>query len=139
MGIYFNPSNDSFTKDKNSELYLDKTGLLEYLNRVICTNANCISVSHARRFGKSHAAGMIDAYYSRGCDSSVLFGDTEIAAKESYKKHMNRYNVIHIDVSSFWDAYKDKTIEKIKEYIYDELRQVYGDKVDYSKMISSVL
>ena len=56
MGIYFNPSNDSFTKDKNSELYLDKTGLLEYLNRVICTNANCISVSHARRFGKSHAA-----------------------------------------------------------------------------------
>lgn len=139
MGIYFNPSNDSFTKDKNSELYLDKTGLLEYLNRVICTNANCISVSHARRFGKSHAAGMIDAYYSRGCDSSVLFGDTEIATKESYKKHMNRYNVIHIDVSSFWDAYKDKTIEKIKEYIYDELRQVYGDKVDYSKMISSVL
>lgn len=40
MGIYFNPSNDSFTKDKNSELYLDKTGLLEYLNRVICTNTN---------------------------------------------------------------------------------------------------
>ena len=48
MGIYFNPSNDSFTKDKNSELYLDKTGLLEYLNRVICTNANCISVSHVK-------------------------------------------------------------------------------------------
>lgn len=29
MGIYFNPGNESFTKDKNSELYLDKTGLLE--------------------------------------------------------------------------------------------------------------
>ena len=56
--------------DKNSELYIDKTGLLEYLNRVICTNANCISVSHARRSGKSHAAGMIDAYYSCGCDSA---------------------------------------------------------------------
>lgn len=70
MGTYFNPSNESFTKDKNSELYIDKTGLLEYLNRVICTNANCISVSHARRSGKSHAAGMIDAYYSCGCDSA---------------------------------------------------------------------
>mgnify|MGYP003401110975 FL=1 len=70
MGTYFNPNNESFTKDKNSELYIDKTGLLEYLNRVICTNANCISVSHARRFGKSHAAGMIDAYYSCGCDSA---------------------------------------------------------------------
>lgn len=70
MGTYFNPNNESFTKDKNSELYIDKTGLLEYLNRVICTNANCISVSHARRSGKSHAAGMIDAYYSCGCDSA---------------------------------------------------------------------
>lgn len=32
MGTYFNPSNESFTKDKNSELYVDKTGLLEYLD-----------------------------------------------------------------------------------------------------------
>ncbi len=117
MGIYFNPGNESFTKDKNSELYLDKTGLLEYLNRVVGTNANCISVSHARRLGKSHAAGMIDAYYSRGCDSSDLFKDTEIAAKDNYKKYLNQYNVIHVDVSSFWDVYKDNIIEKIQEYI----------------------
>lgn len=139
MGIYFNPGNGSFTKDKNSQLYIDKTGLIEYLNRVICTNANCISVSHARRFGKSHAAGMIDAYYSRGCDSSELFADSEIAAKDSYAVHLNKYNVIHIDVSSFWDAYKDNVIEKIQEYIYDELKQVYGDQIDYTKMISAVL
>ena len=139
MGIYFNPGNGSFTKDKNSQLYIDKTGLIEYLNRVICTNANCISVSHARRFGKSHAAGMIDAYYSRGCDSSELFADSEIAAKDSYAVHLNKYNVIHIDVSSFWDAYKDNVIEKIQEYIYDELKQVYGNQIDYTKMISAVL
>ena len=139
MGIYFNPGNDSFKKDKNSKLYLDKTGLLDYLNQVICTNANCISVSHARRFGKSHAAGMVDAYYSRGCDSSELFCDTEIAQKSSYKQHLNKYNVIHIDVSSFWDVYKDNIIEKLQEYIYDELQQVYGTRIDCTKMISSVL
>lgn len=139
MGIYFNPGNESFTKDKNSELYLDKTGLLEYLNRVICTNANCISVSHARRFGKSHAAGMIDAYYSRGCDSTDLFAQTEIASKNSFKEHINKYNVIHLDMSSFWDAYNERIIEKVKEYIYDELRQTYGEQIDYTKMISSVL
>ena len=52
MGIYFNPNNESFTRDKNSKIYIDKTGLLEYLNDVICTNSNCIAVSHARRFGK---------------------------------------------------------------------------------------
>ena len=65
MGIYFNPEMAALQKTKISQLYIDKTGLIEYLNRVICTNANCISVSHARRFGKSHAAGMIDAYYQQ--------------------------------------------------------------------------
>ena len=140
MGIYFNPSNESFTKDKNSELYIDKTGLLKFLNRVICTNANCISVSHARRFGKSHAAGMIDAYYSRGCDSHELFQDTEIAAtKENFRKHLNQYNVIHLDISSFWDEYKENIVEKIKEYILDELKEVYGEQIDDSKMLSSIL
>ena len=66
MGVYFNPNNESFTRDKNSKIYVDKTGLLEFLNNILGTNSNCIAVSHARRFGKSHAAGMIDAYYSLG-------------------------------------------------------------------------
>ena len=55
MGIYFNPNHESFTCDKNSKIYVDKTGLLEYLNGVLGTNSKCIAVSHARRFGKSHA------------------------------------------------------------------------------------
>lgn len=138
MGIYFNPSNESFTCDKNSKIYMDKTGLLDYLNDVICTNGKCIAVSHARRFGKSHAAGMIDAYYSRGCDSYELFKDTEIATRDSFRKHLNQYNVIHLDISSFWDTYKDNISEKIQEYIFDELKEVYGEQIDDTKMISSV-
>ena len=103
MGVYFNPNNGSFTSDKNSKIYIDKTGLIEYLNGVLGTNSRCIALSHARRFGKSHAAGMIDAYYSRGCDSSPLFDDTKIAESLDYRKYMNQYNVIHLDISSVWD------------------------------------
>ena len=139
MGIYFNPGNESYTKARNSQIFIDKTGLIEYLNKRLSTEDNCIAVSHARRFGKSHAAGMIDAYYSLGSDSSNLFQDTEIATKEDYKKYMNRYNVIHLDISSFWDFYKDNIVEKIVEYICDDIREVYEDKIDYSKMINSVL
>ena len=47
MGIYFNPTNESFTKDRNYEIYVDKTELITYLNKVICTPRNCLSVSHA--------------------------------------------------------------------------------------------
>ncbi len=45
---------------------------------------------------------MIDAYYSRGCDSYELFKETEIATKDTFRKHLNQYNVIHLDISSFW-------------------------------------
>ena len=117
MGVYFNPSNESYQRAKNSRIFMDKTGLIEYLNQRLSTEENCIALSHARRFGKSHAAGMIDAYYSRGCDSSKLFDDTKIAESADYRKYMNQYNVIHLDISSFWDFYKDNIVEKIVEYI----------------------
>ena len=133
MGTYFNPGNESFTCDKNSKIYIDKTGLLEYLNDVICTNGKCIAVSHARRFGKSHAAGMIDAYYSRGCDSYELFKDTEIATKDSFKKHMNQYHVIHLDIASVWDFHKDDLIEEIHERLCNDFRKVYGNSINYEK------
>ena len=59
MGILFNPGNDSYAKDRNYKIYIDKTMLLSFLNEAIGTPGNCIAVSHARRFGKSHAAGMV--------------------------------------------------------------------------------
>lgn len=86
MGIYFNPGNSSFVQARNSMVYVDKTELLEHLNRRLSTESKCIAVSHARRFGKSHAAGMIDAYYSLGSDSEKLFEDTKIAQSPDYKK-----------------------------------------------------
>lgn len=131
MGIYFNPGNMSFVQARNSMIYVDKTRLLEFLNKRLYTEDKCIALSHARRFGKSHAAGMIDAYYSRGCDSTKLFEDTKLAADADYKKHMNKYNVIHLDVASFWDSYKDNIVEKIVEYVYKDFRVVFGDELNY--------
>lgn len=139
MGVYFNPSNESYKRARNSQIFVDKTGLLEILNRRVFTENNCIALSHARRFGKSHAAGMIDAYYSRGCDSSVLFDDTKIAESADYKKHLNKYNVIHIDVSTFWDSYKKNIIEKIIEYICRDFEEEFSDELNYEDSISYVL
>ena len=135
MGIYFNPANGSFTKDRNDKIYVDKTGLLNFLNESINTNKNCIALSHARRFGKSHAAGMIDAYYSLGSDSSNLFADTEISKSPNYEKYRNKYNVIHLDISSFWDYHKENLIDTLIRCIYDELYEIYGEQLDETKMI----
>ena len=133
MGVYYNPSNESYTKARNSQIYIDKSGLIDFLNKRLSTEANCIAVSHARRFGKSHAAGMIDAYYSLGCDSSSLFDDTEIAQSADYKKYMNKFNVIHLDISSAWDFHKEDLVEYLHEIICEDLKKVYIDNLDYTK------
>ncbi len=133
MGVYFNPNNGSFRSDKLSKIYIDKTGLINFLNEVLGTNSRYIALSHARRFGKSHAAGMIDAYYSLGCDSSNLFDDTEIASSEDYRKYMNKYNVIHLDISSAWDFHKEDLIEFIHARLCEDFKKEYADELDYSK------
>lgn len=133
MGIYFNPSNSSYKQAKNSQIFIDKTGLISFLNQRLSTESKCVAVSHARRFGKSHAAGMIDAYYSLGSDSAELFADTEIATSEDYRKYMNQYNVIHLDISSAWDFHKDDLIEFIHDRICEDLKKELNGVFDFSK------
>ena len=133
MGVYFNPRNGSFTSDKDSKIYIDKTELLEYLNGLLGTSRKCIALSHARRFGKSHAAGMIDAYYSLGCDSTKLFEDTKIAESIDFKKYMNKYNVIHLDISSVWDFHKEDLVESIHERVCEDFQKEYEDTLNFDK------
>ena len=58
MGIYLNPGNAGFRKSLRSEIYVDKTGLISYTNKVLDTRQQFICVSRPRRFGKSMAAEM---------------------------------------------------------------------------------
>ena len=37
MGRYLNQGNESFEKSVNSEIYIDKTGVIKYTNRVLNT------------------------------------------------------------------------------------------------------
>ena len=56
MGIFVNPGNSAFQVALNSEIYVDKTGLLSYTNKVIDTTNALICNSRPRRFGKSITA-----------------------------------------------------------------------------------
>ena len=63
MGSYLNPGSKGFQESLNSEIYVDKTGLIEKTNAVLNTRQKFICVSRPRRFGKSMAADMLAAYY----------------------------------------------------------------------------
>ena len=94
MGRYLNPGMESFEKSVNSEIYVDKTGLVGYTNRVMNTVQGYVCVSRPRRFGKSMAANMLTAYYSRGCDSEAMFSGLTIGQAPDFKTHLNRYEVL---------------------------------------------
>ena len=74
MGRFVNPDNSAFQVALNSELYVDKTGLLSYTNKVLDTMQGYICNSRPRRFGKSITANMLTAYYSKGCSSKETTG-----------------------------------------------------------------
>ena len=74
MGIYVNPGNENFESAVNSEIYVDKTGLLKHINHMIGTEQRYVCVSRPRRFGKSMAADMLAAYSQipRGLRSTLV-------------------------------------------------------------------
>lgn len=131
MGTFVNPDNSAFQVALNSEIYVDKSGLIKYTNKVQNTLQGYICNSRPRRFGKSITANMLTAYYSRGCDSEAIFSSLEISKSPDFKKHMNQYDVIHLDIQWCMEPaggpervvsyISEKTISELKEYYPNEL------------------
>lgn len=138
MGMFVNPGNGAFQVAVNSEIYVDKTELIRYTNRVIHTLQGYICNSRPRRFGKSITADMLTAYYSRGCSSESLFSDLKIANDPDFKKHLNQYDVIHMDMQWFMEhaGSVDRTVSYASKCILKELRQYYPQQV--SDAVNSV-
>lgn len=126
-----NPDNSAFQVALNSKIYVDKTGLIEEINKVLDTTNGYICNSRPRRFGKSYAASMLTAYYSKGCDSEKMFSNLEIAKTPDFKKHLNKYDVIHIDIQWFLANVKNAelVVSRITDSVLEELKNIYPEQV----------
>ena len=129
MGIYLNPENVDFQEVLNSKIYVDKSELIQYTNSVLRTTQKYICVSRPRRFGKSMAANMLTAYYSRGCDSRKLFQGLKIATHPDFEKHLNQYNVIHLNMRDYLTESENmkQLIQFVEDDLLDELQQEFSD------------
>ena len=129
MGRFVNPDNSAFQAALNSRIYVDKTGMIEYMNRVLETTDAYICNSRPRRFGKSYAANMLAAYYSKGADSEMMFSDLSIGKTQDFKKYLNKYDVIHIDIQWFLANCEDKNkvVQFITKSVLDELCEIYPE------------
>ena len=130
MGTYVNPGNQAFRRFSGPN-YVDKTDLINLMNDRVGGDECLVCVSRPRRFGKSYAAKMLTAYYDCSCDSHHLFEGKKIEESEDYEEHINNYNVICLDISSFVSEAKAtqrpliEVPQMIMEALHDDLGLVY--------------
>ena len=140
MGVYLNPGGEKFVIAKNSEIYVDKSGLITYLNKVLRTENRFGCVSRPRRFGKSMAASMIAAYYDRTAEMAAEFGKLKIAADPSFSEHLGKYDVIQISMQGFLSLTKgvEQMLALLQKSILRDLLKEYPD-IDYLDQTNLVL
>lgn len=126
MGMYLNIGNAGFRSVRKG-LYVDKSGLISYINSTLGTKDKLTCVSRPRRFGKSFATQMLCAYYDKSCESGDLFCDLEIAGDPLFEKFLNQYDVIYLDITWFISTVKDikSTVAYLQEQVITELCGVH--------------
>ena len=123
---YLNKGNDGFASLRNSK-FVDKSLLIAEVNSAMMTENRFLCVTRARRFGKSVAVKMLNAYYDKSCDSRNLFQGLAISKDEDFEKHLNRYPVLYLDMTDFVTKYgnDEQLVEHIKRDICEELLELY--------------
>lgn len=127
MGIYLNPGNEAFKISLASDIYVDKSELIAFTNKRLGQEKRFLCVSRPRRFGKSMAANMLCAYYSKECDSKELFRALAIARDEEFEKHLNQYDVFFLNIQQFLRAAgsPDQLVAFMEQQILQEVKEVY--------------
>lgn len=135
MAVYLNTNSALilYKELKNSEYFVDKSSMIEAINRRIRTNTKYICITKPRRFGKTSILNMMGAYYCKAYDSGEVFDALTIGKSGQYTVHLNRYNVINICLSNLpedGNTYENY-INLIKCSLKDDLTEAYpelGDK-----------
>lgn len=135
MGKYVNPGNKAFERVVKTGKYVDKTGMIEFTNNIINDLRPLICFSRPRRFGKSIAAHMLTAYYSKGCDSREIFSGLKIAGLPTFEDELNQNTVIFLDIQWLKSVAADQgQMEQIVSFmqaqVIEELLEIYPDIVD---------
>ena len=134
MGKFVNPGNEAFQRVVRTGKYVDKSGMIEFTNNIIHDFRPLICFSRPRRFGKSIAAHMLTAYYSKGCDSREIFSALKIAELPTFEDELNKNTVIYLDMQEFRSyALRHNSTQQIVQHIQDVVVQEL--KLEYPNIV----
>ena len=128
MGIYLNPNNNKFLSYYNNDIFVDKSFLIEIINNNLDKeNFKFMCVTRPRRFGKTLALYMLNAYYSKGSNSKDIFDKLNISSSSTYLNHLNNHNVILIDIAAQYVRFGSNFINEIKLRISNEIKEEFNN------------
>lgn len=143
MGTYLNPGKGAYEEAVNSEIFIDKSEMLLYLNSVAKTKQKYVSVSRPRRFGKTMAADMICAYYDREAESRELFSQRKLAERSEqqtgdkelcWDEYLGKFDVIRLVMTRFINKKKSVTeaLENMQRLVIRDIKKAYPEQDYYN-------
>lgn len=69
--------------------------------------------------------------HGKGCDSSEIFDRYKIAETENYRKNLNQYDVIYLNIQDFLSVADsvEEMIASIQSQVLEELQEQYPEKM----------
>ena len=133
-GIFVNPGDEAFARARCEDLFVDKSGLIDFTNHLLGKERNKICVTRPSGFGKSRAVDMLAAYYSRSCNAAPLFQDLKIAQSPAFLAHLNQYNVIRLRMKDIWEQAENEEdvsspIRLLQQQVLQELLPLFPEAV----------
>ena len=91
---------NTFVETSRNEYFVDKSLLIEKLNKLIRTSGKFVCITRPRRFGKSVNAAMLASYYAKNLDAKDVFDKLNVHECDSYEDHLNKHNVVYMSLNA---------------------------------------
>jgi len=124
--------NNSFTKAANDEYFVDKSELIEKINKLIGSSSQFLCITRPRRFGKTINAMMLESYYSKNANFKHIFDNLKISKSDTYEKHLNKHNVVYLNFSNPLNKSENynEFIDGFYNQIVNDLEELYKVNID---------
>ena len=143
MGLYLNSDSilKKYTRLYKNEYFVDKSLIINQINKLIGSFDVYLCVTRPRRFGKTSLINMLGAYYSKADDSSQIFDTLKISQANGYREHLNKYNVISISFNEIpdnlktYDQYINNITNQVKKEVISEFNLTDIEESDSLKRV----
>lgn len=143
MGKYLNPNCSEILEQIKKPEFVDRSDLITELNNRIYGYGRYVAIYMPEDYGKTTAAKLLAAYYSNTADTGDIFFDLRVGKSDGFTEHLNKYNVILLDMHELYDmAISDNAeniISHIRQLVLDELKSSYQFLDKDEKSLNSAL